>query len=478
MGMNTDELYFKPKLRVINDDQIQQIHMATLDVLEHIGVKMTHKRGVEILEGGGAKVEGDRVRIPSWMVEDAIRKAPHRLVLGKRTGERALVVEADKSYFGPSLDCMDYMDPATHERIRFTTEHTKEMAALCDGLPSFEWCMTIGMADDVPADIADRAVARNVMEYCEKPLVFCCKDTNSVKDIHEMALLLCGGKENFEKAPFVVHYSEPISPLVYYDPAVDKILYSVENGIPLINFPCTSGGGSGPITFAGTMVQSSAESLSGLVLAQLVKPGAQFVYGAFTSIIDMKTTIFSYGANEFSLMTAGLAQMAQYYRLPFFGTAGATDAKFCDAQAGAEVAFQCFSAAAVGSGLVHDCSTWMDHGVMVSPEFMVLASEIVDSVKHYMRGIPVNEETLALDVMKKVGPGGHYLQQKHTMDHFRDIKYSEIFEREVLGKWESSGSKKFEQRLQEVTLEKMKHRPKPLSEDVVKELDRMQASWK
>ena len=478
MGMNSDELYFKPKLQVINDEQIEQIHLATLEVLEHTGVKITHRRGLELLAGAGARVEGDRVRIPAWMVEDAIRKAPSRLVLGKRSGERTVFLERDKSFFGPSLDCIDYLDPETHKRVRFVSKHVETTAALCDGLSSFDWCMTIGMADDVPADIADRVVARNTMQYCEKPLVFCCKDTNSVKDIYEIALLLCGGKENFDRAPCLVHYSEPISPLLYYDLAVDKILFCAENNIPLINFPAPQAGGSSLATFAGTIVQASAESLSGLVLTQIAKPGSSFIYGAFTTIMDMKTTIFSYGANELSLKAGAMAQMAQYYRLPFFGTAGATDAKFCDAQAGAEVAFQCLSSAAVGSGLVHDCSSWMDHGNLVSPEFMVLADDIVDSVKHFMRGIPVNKDTLALDVIEKVGPGGHYLQEKHTMDHFRDIKYSEIFEREVFGIWEKSGSKKFEQRLQEATLEKMKYRPDPLPEDVIKELNRMQASWK
>jgi trimethylamine--corrinoid protein Co-methyltransferase len=275
-----------------------------------------------------------------------------------------------------------------------------------------------------------------------------------------------------------VHYSEPISPLVYYDPAVDKILYCAEKGIPLINFPAPQACGTAPATFAGTIVQASAESLSGLVMHQLTNPGAPFIYGAFTTIMDMKTSIFSYGAIELSLMTAAMAQMAQHYQLPFFGTAGATDAKFCDAQAGAEAAFQCLSAAAVGSGLVHDCSSWMDHGNLVSPEFMVLVNDIVMSVKHYMEGIPVTRETLALDIIDKVGPGGHYLQEKHTMDHFRKIKYSDLFERQILEKWQNNGAKQLEQRLQALTLEKMKHRPAPLPKDIIKELDRMQAAWK
>ena len=478
MGMYTDELYFKPRLQVINDDQIRQIHMSSLEVLERTGIKITHPEALDLLSSAGAIVAGDRVRIPSWMVEDAIRKAPARIVLGKRTGERTVFLERDKSYFGPSLDCIDYMDPATGERSRFESRHVEVTAALCDALPGFDWCMTIGMADDVPADIADRVVARSTMQFCEKPMVFCCKDTNSTKDIYEMALLLCGGKDKFDLAPTIVHYSEPISPLVYYDPAVDKVLFCAENRIPLINFPAPQACGSAPATFAGAIIQGSAESLSGLVIHQLKNPGAPFIYGAFTTIMDMKTSIFSYGACELSLMTGALAQMAQYYELPFFGTAGATDAKFCDAQAGAEAAFQCLSAAAVGSGLVHDCSSWMDHGNLVSPEFMVLVNDIVTSVKHFMDGIPMTDETMALDVIDRVGPGGHYLADPHTMAHFRTVKYSDLFEREVYENWKTRGAKKLEERLKEITLEKMTHRPEPLPQDIITELDRMQAHWK
>ncbi|MBR9985504.1 MAG: trimethylamine methyltransferase family protein, partial [Desulfosarcina sp.] len=170
MGMTTDELYFKPRLRVINDAQIAQIHAATLDVLERTGIKITHPKALEILAGAGAQVNGDRVKIPGWLVEEAIRKAPSRIVLAKRTGERTVFLERDKSFFGPSLDCVDYMDPTTHERSRFISDNVAATAALCDALPNFQWCMTIGMAEDVPADIADRVIARKVFENCEKPL--------------------------------------------------------------------------------------------------------------------------------------------------------------------------------------------------------------------------------------------------------------------------------------------------------------------
>jgi trimethylamine--corrinoid protein Co-methyltransferase len=213
-------------------------------------------------------------------------------------------------------------------------------------------------------------------------------------------------------------------------------------------------------------------------LHQLVNPGAPFIAGAFATVMDMQTTVFSYGACEMSLMIAALAQMAQHYRVPFFGTSGATDAKFCDAQAGVEAAFQCLTAATIGSGLVHDCGSWMDHGSLASPEFMVLTNEIVDAVDHFMNGILLNDESMALDVIHRVGPRGHYLQQPHTFNNFKKIRYSQIFERMVYDQWKAAGAKRFEQRLQAVTLEKMKHRPAPLPAETVKILDEMQRSWK
>ena len=477
MSMPQSMSFFKPKLKVIGDDQIKQIHNATLEVLERTGVKMTHPRGLALLDGAGARVEGDRVRMPAWLVEDAIRRAPSRVILGKRNGERLVFLEEDKSWFGPSLDCIDYLDPVTNERMRFTSEHCRITARLADGLPNFDWSMIIGMADDQPPDIADRVIVRQALTHCEKPLVFCCKDANSERDIYEMALLICGGKENFEKAPPIVQYSEPISPLEYYDPAVEKMLFTVEHGIPLINFPAPQACGSAPATFAGTIVQGSAESLSGLVLAQAARPGAAFIYGAFTTIMDMQTSIFSYGAPEMSLMVGAMAQMAQFYQLPFFGTAGCTDAKFCDPQAAVEATLQCLSAAAIGSGLVHDCSSWMDHGSLVSPAFMVLVNEILHNVNQFMNGLPVSGETLAIDLINRVGPGGHYLQEKHTMEHFRNVRYSKLFERTVYDQWKASGARTFETRLRELTQEAMQHQPEPLDSSVIKELDRMQTLW-
>jgi len=471
------ELEFRPRLSVINDDQIEQIHQATLEVLERTGVQITHSRALELLDGAGARIDGDRVRIPAWLVEDAIRKAPSRVVLGDRNGERQVYLEGDKYCFGPSLDCVDYLDPLTDERTRFVSDNCRVTATVADALPNFTWVMTIGMADDVPADIADRVIAKQVFTYTEKPLVFCCKDVNSVRDIHEMALLIAGSEERFRQAPTIVHYSEPISPLLYYDLAVEKIIYCAEKGIPLINFPAPQGGSTAPMTFAGEIVQGSAESLSGLVLAQIVRPDAPFIYGAFATVMDMKTTVFSYGAPEMSLMVAAMAQMAQYYKLPFFGTAGCSDAKFPDAQAAAEVAFSCLASALVGANLIHDAGSWLDHGSLASPAFMVLVNEILYMVNQFMRGLPVNDDTLALDMIDKIGPGGHYLYEDHTLNHFKDVWYSDLFDRTIYQTWFEQGAKRFEERLREKTEKVMQHQPVPLPEDVQREMEQMAQHW-
>jgi len=470
------DLRFKPRLSVLDDEQIEQIHLATLEVLERTGVQISHPRALELLHGAGAHVEGNRVRMPGWMVEKAIRTAPSRVVLGTRNGERSVFLEGDKSWFGPSVDCIDYLDPITNQRHRFTSDDCRVTSTVADALPNFTWVMTIGMADDVPPDIADRVIARQVLTYCEKPLVFCCKDVNSTRDIYEMYLLVAGSEERFRQAPTCVHYSEPISPLLYYDPAVEKIIFCAEKGIPLINYPAPQGGSTAPATFAGEIVQGSAESLSGLVLAQLVRPGAPFIYGAFATVMDMRTTIFSYGAAEMNLMVAAMAQMAQYYRLPFFGTAGCSDAKFPDPQAAAEAAFSCLSSALSGANLVHD-SGWLDHGSVASPAYMVLVNEVLHMVDQYMRGMPVNDETLALDLIDRVGPGGHYLQETHTLQHFRDVWYSNLFDRSIHAQWLDQGAKRFEARLCEQTQKVMAHQPAPLPVEILEELDRMAQHW-
>jgi trimethylamine--corrinoid protein Co-methyltransferase len=192
--------------------------------------------------------------------------------------------------------------------------------------------------------------------------------------------------------------------------------------------------------------------------------------------MDMRTTIFSYGAPEMILMGAALAQIAQHIKLPYFGTAGCSDAKLPDSQAAAEATLSCQSAALSGANLIHDCGL-LDHGSLASPAYMVLVNEVLYMINQFMRGIKVDDETLAVDVIHAVGPGGHFMAEEHTLKYFREVWYSNLFDRSNYESWLEQGGRRFQERLREQTLLKMEHQPQFLTEEVAKELDKMAKRW-
>lgn len=467
----------KPKAYVLSDKQVEKIHRATLDVLEHTGIKMQHPKAAEILNGAGARVEKDRIFLPAAIVDEAIGNSPSRVILGCRNFEDSIILEEDRTWFGPCLDCLNYLDPITNERRAYTAEDCRINASIADGLDNFTWVMTLGLADDVPPGIADRVIARQALAYCEKPLAFCCQGLASTRDIYEMSLVISGNKKHFKQAPNIATILSPTSPLSLSEVTIDRLLFCVEKDIPIIICPAPSAGSTSPVTFAGTIVQANAESLSCLVLAQILHPGFPIIYGAMPSIMDMATTIFSYGAVELSLMSGAFCQMVKYYKLPSFGTGGCSDAKYVDAQAAAEATFSLLSSSLTGANLIHDCGI-LDHGSVASPAYNVLIDEVLGMVKSYEQGIIINDNTLAIDVVDRVGPGGHFLEEAHTLNNFRDVWYPKLFERMDYDRLLEKGAKNFEERLLEKTKQAMAHVPAPLSPEVMAELDRMAKHWK
>jgi trimethylamine--corrinoid protein Co-methyltransferase len=292
-----------------------------------------------------------------------------------------------------------------------------------------------------------------------------------------MALIVAGDENRFLNAPTIVMLADPISPLVFGENTLEKMIFCAEKGIPQICYGAPQAGSTSPASFAGSIVQGSAESLSGLVIAQLARKGAPFVFGALATIMDMRTTIFSYGAPEMTLMGAALAQIARHIKLPCFGTAGCSDAKLPDSQAAAEAALSCQSASLSGANLIHDCGL-LDHGSLASPAFMVLVNEVLCMVNQFARGIEVDEESLAVDVINSVGPGGHFMEEEHTFKYFREVWYSNLFDRSDRESWLEQGGRRFPERLREQTLLKMEHRSRPLSEEKAKALDRMEKHWR
>ena len=456
-----------PHFRVLSDDQIYEIHLATLEVLERTGVQIPEEEAVDLLSGAGARVsDGGQVRIPSYLVEDALRSAPERITLANRDGERRVFLEGNKVYFGTGSDCPYLLDSYTGERRPFQKEDVEKAARLCDHLPNIDFIMSLGLVSDAPTATSDRHQFEAMLVNTKKPIVFTAHDVKGMSDIIEMAAIAMGGREELRRSPCIVLYAEPISPLRHFGAAVRKLLLAAEEEIPAIYTPCPMCGATAPSTLAGTLVTANAECLSGLVISQLKRKGAPFITGGFISIMDMREAILSYGAPELSLLSAALTEIAHFYRLPMFGTAGCSDAKVLDEQAAVESAISCLMSALSGAHLVHDVG-FLEYALTGSYEMVVLTDEIIGMVKRIMGGIDVSRETLAVDVIDRVGPGGNFLVEAHTLKHFRQEQwFPDLVDRRTYENWTKAGAKTMGQRAKEKVKKILdEHRPEPLPPD-------------
>jgi trimethylamine--corrinoid protein Co-methyltransferase len=280
--------------------------------------------------------------------------------------------------------------------------------------------------------------------------------------------------DEWRKLPMFAVYIEPSSPLNNSREAVEKLLYAAENDIPAIYTPCPISGATAPATMAGVLVQAVAECLTGVVIAQLKRKGAAIIVGGVTSILDMSTTILSYGAPELSLLSAAHTEIAQYLHLPMFSTAGCSDAKTLDQQAAIEAAISIAFAALSGANLIHDVG-YLESGLSGSYDMLVMSNEIISLVKRILRGVVVDAEHLALDVIDRVGPGGHYLMDDHTLKYFRtEFWMPEPLDRTNWDVWQTNGAKPLNARVHEKVLDLIEHyQPAPIPDKIEHMLERI-----
>ena len=252
--------------------------------------------------------------------------------------------------------------------------------------------------------------------------------------------------------------------------ASQKLLWMAEKGLPVVYTPGLMTGASGPVTSAGGLVQANAELLSGFLMAQLKREGTPLIYGGGVLLMDMSTTLMAYGAPEFMLSTCALTDMARYYRLPMFHFAGCTDAKTFDQQAAMEGALWMLVAALSGGNLVHDVG-YIDNGLTSSLEMLVSMDEVAGLVKRIMGGIEVSDETMAVDVIDKVGPAGHFLGEDHTYRHFRENWFPKLLNRDNYETWKSKGSQTLGDRASAKAREILEtHQPEALGDEIKAEL--------
>jgi trimethylamine--corrinoid protein Co-methyltransferase len=431
----------QPSVRMISEQQVRELHYATLKILSQTGVKMQDPQGRELLLEAGAWESNGRIKIPENLVTDAIDKAPSRILMHNRLGELTMPLELGKVFFGTGSDTTFTLDKESGERRRTVAQDVENFARLGDALENIDFIMSMGNPSDVPADDLYIHSFIRMLRGSLKPNVFTAQNRKDMEDIYRIAAAVVGSEDTLREKPILLHYAEPISPLYIIEESLQKHIFCAEKGIPATYIPSTNTGGGGPITVAGAVALGNAECLVGLIITQLVRPGAPFLYGMNTAALDMKTTIVSYGSPEWSRGMGAWAELARFYNLPVWGYGGATDSKVVDAQAGIEATFSIMSAYLSRITLVHDVA-YIEYGSTSSMEMLVIADEIIRMTRSLMGGVPVNKKTLALGAIARVEPGAGFLADDHTMDNFRAAQWApKVIDRNQYDVWQAAGSK-------------------------------------
>lgn len=458
--------------RTLTEKQAEEIHLASSRILEETGMVIHHQEAVELLRQAGAQVEnGNRVYFPNHLVKKALQSAPSHVTLYNRNGETALQLQGSNVYFGTGSDTLNYLDPVSQERRKWHQEDVASAIRLCDKLPNIDFVMSMGLLCDVDRRMINREQYAIMVQNTVKPQVVIAEDGDTLRDIIEMAASAVGGKERLRQKPLFMIYTEPTSPLQHPQDSVDKLLIAAENGVPT-NFACGGvAGASVPTTVGGALVQANAEALSGLVIHQLKAPGAPFVYGYGNSPLDMRTMQAVYGTPEAVLFQGGMVDLAHYYELPSWGYAGCCNAKVCDEQAIAESTMFTLMGALQGCNIMHDVF-YMEFGLTGSLELLVISNEVIGRARRLLKGIDTDQESLGVEAIMRVGPGGNFLGDDHTANHFRENWLPDLSDFNNYENWSENGSKTMVDRARERIKQILEtHQPKLVTDEVREQIE-------
>jgi len=468
-----------PTFQVLTEDEIEAIYFSALTVLYETGVRVYDEEGVQVAYDGGAIVEDKQadnalVKIPPWLVDKALATLPRKVVVVGPDRKHKMELYKDSLYFGAGSDTPFTIDPYSGDRRRATYKDVVNFAKIAQTLPNIDFHMSLGIVQDVQVGTYDRWQYLAMLEGTTKPINITAVDIDGLKDQLEMAYIRVGGKDEWRKGPIFSLYIEPVSPLSHSEEVVQKLLFASDNEIPFVYTPCPLAGATSPCTLAGTAVQALTESLFGIVLSQIRRPGAPLIIGGLMSNMDMQTTVYCYGSPEMALLSAAYTDITKWLGVPEYETGGCSDAKMFDEQAALEATMNITTAALIGGNMIHDVG-YLEQGLTSSAEMMVASDEIIDRVKRILRGIPVTDDSRALDVMDEIGPGGHYLEHDHTYTRFKtEIWRPTLTDRLNWENWEAAGSKTYRQRVHEKVIGILETETEPLlDEQMFNELKRI-----
>ncbi len=433
-----------PNFSILSEDQIKEIHFATLKVLNTTGIRVMDKDALEMLRAAGCRIkDGDIALIPEWLVEECIRSAPSLVSVYNRNGQDAMQLTGSKSYFGMGTDLINTYDLDSGEMRPSVLKDVVNAARIADSLDDIDYIASMALPHDVSTNMNYIEQFKAQVENSAKPIFFTAAGAEDLSIIFDIAAAVVGGEDQLSEKPFLIHYSEPLSPLTQTPAALKKLFLCADKKIPVCYTPGLLTGGTSPVTVAGALVTGNAEALSGVVLHQLRSKGAPIISGPGPCRLDMMTFTCLYECTEYRLSISAVADLYHHYGIPMWGTAGMSDAHCLDEQAGIEAAISLIMAGLNGSNLIHDVG-YLGQGLIGNPAAIVMCAEIISYVKHFTRGFDISADCMGLDVIHEVGPGGTFLTHEHTAKHMRREQWQPMARyRNDYANWEKEGCKTY-----------------------------------
>ena len=428
-----------PYYRRLSDSQIQVLHDGTLEVLERTGVRILEEEALALFKKGGADItDGNRVRIPSWRVEWAVKTAPKQIILYDQEGHAVIRLRGRNCYYGNGSDLVNIIDHRDNQRRPATLQDIREIVAVLDALPHIDFVMSGFIPGDIKPEIAERHQMRVMLENTKKPIVYVTTSLPNTQSKVAMAEVVAGGEAELRRKPFCVNYINIAHPFRHNPDSLQKLLFLAGNGLPAIYRPSiVTRGISTPITIPGFLVANNAAQLAGLVVSQLKREGAPFIRCCHSGgTFDMRTTVGLHSAPE---VRGFQEDLAHWYGLPSFGIGGTSASKCVDQQAALEAALTLMSSTLSGAHLIHDVG-YLEAGLSGSLPHLVICHEIIAWLKAYMKGLEINAETLALDVIDEVAPDGNFIDTQHTVRHLREDHYPELRNQKRFEDWFADGA--------------------------------------
>jgi len=462
------------RLKLLSEGQILELHEASLEVLEHTGVKLWEPGAVNLLQKAGADVDAKTgiAKIPDHLVKEALKRAPKEIVLAGRDRQHDLRLGAGRSYFGTLGTAPFVIDLETRERRSATSEDLGKLARIADGLESIDYFHTIVTPSDVPTEVCDLhrwAIAlANTTKHLMGGAVY---DTANLPFLLRILRAVAGGEEELQRRPLITATECPVSPLQHDKRPLWDTMEFARAKLPVIVYSEPKAGATSPASLAGTLVVTNCEVLSGLTIVQLLSPGAPVIYGSVATLMDMRTGGIAFGSPETGLLAACTTQLAHHYSLPNMTPGGRTDAKLPDAQAGYEKARAALMAALAGGDLANMAGL-LESNLTASYEQLVIDDEIIGTTQRILRGVELGPEAMALELIKEAGPGGLFLARRHTLERLKKDHYlSRLSDRTFYSGWVRAGRKELRDTARARAKEILeKHHSEPLDRSVDQEV--------